>query len=149
MPPKVCYHFVKFDVSHSSIFCDLQSSFCIFLLVYFFIWWHGFMVSSWESLSVKLWISVNLWSEFMKKCRLKGIYCRSWYRGNCNFLYGILVGLFRHNGIYLFGECCCRHSFQPGDCIILCRLVRPPSSCISGHESTMWPMVCRWPQSQN
>jgi len=28
-------------------------------------------------------------------------------------------------------------------------LVRPPSSCVSGHKSTMWPMVCRWPQSQS
>ena len=24
----------------------------------------------------------------------------------------------------------------------------PPSSCVNGHVSTMWFMVCRWPQSQ-
>jgi len=27
-------------------------------------------------------------------------------------------------------------------------LARPPLSFVSGHESTMWPIVCRWPQSQ-
>jgi len=26
-------------------------------------------------------------------------------------------------------------------------LVRPPLSCVSGRESTMWPIVCCWPQS--
>jgi len=30
-----------------------------------------------------------------------------------------------------------------------CSLVRPPSSSVSGHESTIWPMVCRLPQSQS
>ena len=30
-----------------------------------------------------------------------------------------------------------------------CSLVRPPSSCVSRHVSTMWPMVCRWPQLQS
>jgi len=30
-----------------------------------------------------------------------------------------------------------------------CSLVRPPSSCVSGHESMVRPMVCRWPQSQS
>ena len=24
----------------------------------------------------------------------------------------------------------------------------PPSNCVNGHVSTMWFMVCRWPQSQ-
>ena len=28
-------------------------------------------------------------------------------------------------------------------------LVRTPLSCVSGHESTMWPIVCHWPQSQH
>ena len=28
-------------------------------------------------------------------------------------------------------------------------LVRPPLSCVSGQESTTWPIVCRWPQSQS
>jgi len=28
-------------------------------------------------------------------------------------------------------------------------LVRPPLSCVSRHESTMWPIVCHWPQSQH
>ena len=47
-----------------------------------------------------------------------------------------------------FGEC-----FQPVDCVIISlmesRLVRPPLSCDSGHESTTWPIVCRWPESQS
>ena len=28
-------------------------------------------------------------------------------------------------------------------------LDRPPLTCISGHESTVWPIVCHWPQSQS
>jgi len=28
-------------------------------------------------------------------------------------------------------------------------LVRPLPGCITGHESTMWPIVCHWPQSQS
>jgi len=28
-------------------------------------------------------------------------------------------------------------------------LIRPPLSSVSGHESTMWPIDCCWPQSQS
>jgi len=38
--------------------------------------------------------------------------------------------------------------FQPVDSIII-SFIRPPSSCFSGHESWMWPIVCCWSQSQS
>jgi len=59
--------------------------------------------------------------------------------------------------LLLFRECCSRCRSQPYDCVII-RFVEstsaswsrfsPPSNCVDGHVSTMWFMVCRWPQSQ-
>ena len=54
--------------------------------------------------------------------------------------------------IYLFRECCSRCRFPPYDCcvIILSMWSRfsLPSNVVNGHVSTMWFMVCHWPQSQ-
>ena len=49
--------------------------------------------------------------------------------------------------IYLFCKCCSRYRFQPYDSALWSRF-SPSSSFVNGHVSTMWFMVCRWPQSQ-
>ena len=52
----------------------------------------------------------------------------------------------------LFRKCCSRYRFQPCDCAIpssaLWSRFSPPSNFINRHVSTMWFMVCHWPQSQ-
>ena len=52
---------------------------------------------------------------------------------------------------YLFREFCSRCRFQP--CMTASSSASwsrfsPPSNSVNGHVSTMWFMVCRWPQSQ-
>jgi len=47
---------------------------------------------------------------------------------------------------YLFRECCSRCRFQSSSASS--SRFSPPSSFVNGHVSTMWFMVCRWPQSQ-
>ena len=52
----------------------------------------------------------------------------------------------------LFRKCCSRYRFQPCDCAIpssaLWSRFSTPSNFINRHVSTMWFMVCHWPQSQ-
>ena len=53
--------------------------------------------------------------------------------------------------IILFRECCSRCRFQPCDCITSSASYSrfsPPSNFVDGHVSTVWFVVCRWPQSQ-
>jgi len=47
------------------------------------------------------------------------------------------------------GECCCRVVFSQltVSSSASCSLIRPLLSSVSGHESTMWPIVCCWLQS--
>ena len=47
---------------------------------------------------------------------------------------------------YLFRDCCSRCRFQSSSASS--SRFSPPSSFVNGHVSTMWFMVCRWPQSQ-
>jgi len=53
--------------------------------------------------------------------------------------------------IAVFRECCSRCRFQPHDCVVI-RYVEQitvrPETLPMGNVSTVWFMVCRWPQSQ-
>jgi len=51
---------------------------------------------------------------------------------------------------YLFRKCCSRCRFQRMTASSSASWSRfsPPTNFVNGHVSTMWFMVCRWPQSQ-
>ena len=64
----------------------------------------------------------------------------------CMLLYNNALGV---SSIYLFRECCSRcvdssHMTAPSSASW--SRFSPPSNFVDGHVSTMWFMICRWPQ---